>query len=69
MFTKSSDVWSFGVLFWEVFNKGKLPFKNIKDDRALLTEVSLLFVLLMEISANHLSCRATMSRTSICSPS
>uniref|UniRef100_A0A4W4ET88 Tyrosine-protein kinase n=1 Tax=Electrophorus electricus TaxID=8005 RepID=A0A4W4ET88_ELEEL len=27
-YSSKSDVWSFGVLMWEVFTEGKMPFKN-----------------------------------------
>jgi len=28
VWTKASDVWSFGVLVWEVFSKGKEPYSE-----------------------------------------
>lgn len=27
-YSSKSDVWSFGVLMWEVFTEGKMPFEN-----------------------------------------
>ncbi len=34
-FTASSDVWSFGVLMWEVYSRGAWPFENY-EVRALI---------------------------------
>ena len=32
-FSKASDVWSFGVLVWEVFNKGQIPYSDLQNDQ------------------------------------
>ncbi|XP_067841314.1 inactive tyrosine-protein kinase 7-like [Heptranchias perlo] len=34
-FSTKSDVWSFGVLMWEVFSQGELPFSKLSDDEVL----------------------------------
>ncbi len=31
-YTSMSDVWSFGVLCWEVFSRGKAPFKELSAE-------------------------------------
>ena len=37
-FTKQSDVWAFGVLVWELFSYGELPF-NGKSDEEVVRQV------------------------------
>ncbi|XP_051979537.1 inactive tyrosine-protein kinase 7-like [Xyrauchen texanus] len=34
-FSTKTDVWSFGVLMWEVFNFGELPYAELTDDKVL----------------------------------
>ncbi|XP_029448671.1 inactive tyrosine-protein kinase 7 isoform X2 [Rhinatrema bivittatum] len=34
-FSTKSDVWSFGVLMWEVFTQGELPHSKLADDEVL----------------------------------
>ncbi|XP_060797480.1 inactive tyrosine-protein kinase 7a isoform X1 [Neoarius graeffei] len=34
-FSTKTDVWSFGVLMWEVFSFGELPYADLTDDKVL----------------------------------
>uniref|UniRef100_K7G2B8 Tyrosine-protein kinase n=1 Tax=Pelodiscus sinensis TaxID=13735 RepID=K7G2B8_PELSI len=38
-YSSKSDVWSFGVLMWEVFTEGKMPFEN-KSNSEVVHEIS-----------------------------
>ena len=37
-FSAATDVWSFGIVLWEIFNPGKMPYEKF-DDTQVATNV------------------------------
>jgi serine/threonine protein kinase len=38
-YSRASDVWSFGILFWEIMTGGVLPYFDIPTNREVIQEV------------------------------
>ena len=35
LFTTASDVWSFGIVMWEIFTFGMIPYMTLENDEIL----------------------------------
>ena len=35
IYTQASDVWSFGVVIWEIFTFGMMPYMTLENDAIL----------------------------------
>lgn len=38
-FTSASDVWSYGVVMWEIISYGKMPYENMLNNQEVLEAV------------------------------
>ena len=35
VYTQASDIWSFGVVMWEIFSFGMMPYQTLENDQIL----------------------------------
>ena len=36
IFTSSTDIWSFGIVIWEIFNSGETPYSNLNNNEIIV---------------------------------
>ena len=56
-FSSASDVWSFGILLWEMFNPGIIPYKRLDDVQVTKFVRSIVTAIALDLESAKLSPR------------